>query len=224
MAWFFELPLYQSKRMKTLVTALVLMLACSVNAQTLSIGPVAGFGHSSLSIKNIPFDKQFFPSFAAGAKIIYSIGSHWGISTDLKVTGEGGSFKGDVSGDNYESRYRAHYIRIPIQGIWYFGKSDDMIRPKFTLGPALGFLIGGKSTVDINGEETSSADTKDVLEGFDFGVNSAFGINFRLPGNKWLITDITYYHGVSNVSASVGTIKNRTLMLNVGLIFPIGMP
>jgi hypothetical protein len=210
--------------MKTQVTALVMMFVCSVNAQTLFIGPVAGFGHSFLSIKNNSFDKQFFPSFAAGAKIVYSIGSHWGVSTDLKVTGEGGRFKGDLAGDEYESKYRAHYIRIPFQALYYFGNPGGMIRPKVALGPALGFLIGGKSTVDINGEETNSFDTKDVLEGFDFGVNSAVGINFRLPGNKWLNTDIMYYHGVSNVSASVTNIRNKTLAINVALIFPIGIP
>jgi hypothetical protein len=210
--------------MKTVVTVMAMILACSLNAQTISFGPTAGFGHSFLSIKNNTFDKKFFPSSNIGAKITYSIATHWNIGADMKLSGEGGKFNGDFNGDNYEHTYRADYIRIPFQGTYLFGKPLDAMRPKISVGPTLGFLIGGESTLDVNGEEVSALKTKDVFEGFDFGLNSALGVNFRLAGGKWLNADISYYHGFTNISATVSTIKNRNFGINIGMMFPIGNP
>lgn len=210
--------------MKTLVTVIVVFVLSlsSLKAQHISIGPTAGFGHSYLNVEESNLSNKFFPSYNAGFKFVYSIVSHWGVSVDLKFAGEGGKASGNVLGDEFETKIRAHYIRIPIQGIYFFGKLGDAMRPKISLGPALGLLIGGEATQKMNGQEISSLKTRDVLEGFDFGINTALGANFRLKGDKWLNTDITYYHGLTNISASVSTIKNRSIGLNIGLTFPIG--
>lgn len=210
--------------MKSFLSIITIVISLSLNAQTLSIGPVAGFGHSYLSMEddNGPGNK-FFPAWNAGVKLVYSIVSHWGISVDLKLSGEGGKTENVVLGDTYTFKYRANYVRLPIQGVYFFGKLGDPVRPKLSFGPSLGFLVGGKTKVSIsNDPATGSFDTKDLFDGFDFGLNGAAGANIRLKGDKWLNTDITYYHGLSNASASVSSIKNRSIGINVGLTFPIG--
>ena len=209
--------------MKLVAVATVMLLSFySVCAQTISLGPTAGFGHSTVSVKDSPLDKEFFPAYNFGAKLVYSIVYHWGISVDVKFSGEGGKLTGNMGGLEYEHKYRAHYIRIPFQGVYFFGKLGNPVRPKIALGPAIGFLVGGDATERVNNEQTSTLKVKDVLEGFDFGINGAFGANFRLKGDKWLNADITYYHGLTNISASVENIKNRNIGLNIGILFPIG--
>lgn len=209
--------------MKIVVIATVLLISFfSLHAQNLSLGPTAGFGHTTVSIKESPLHKNFFPAYNMGVKMVYSIVSHWGISVDLKFSGEGGKLSSDMVATDYEQKYRALYIRIPLQGIYFFGKLGDRIRPKIAIGPSLGFLVGGETTESLNGEQSSSFKTKNLFEGFDLGVAGAIGANFRLPGDKWFNADITYYHGLTNISASVADIKNRNIGFNIGVTFPIG--
>lgn len=205
--------------MKLLAVAAVLFFCISsLQAQTISLGPTAGFGHSYLKIKDSDLDSKFFPAYNFGAKLVYSIKTHWGISADLRFSGEGGKLTTKAS-SSFERKYRADYIRIPFQGIYFFGKLGDAVRPKIALGPSLGFLIGGKTTESID-DMSITLKTKDVLEGFDFGVNASFGANFRLKGDKWINADITWYHGITNISGSVSNIKNRNIGFNIGLLLP----
>lgn len=190
------------------------------DAQNLSFGPTAGFGHSFISEGNNK-DNHFWPCYNAGIKLVYSVMTHWGISADLKFSGEGGHNSLSESGSEYEWKYRANYVRIPVQGIYFFGDLGDAVRPKLSLGPSMGFLVGGESKAVIDEAVDAKLRTKDVLEGFDFGVTAAIGANFRLGGNKWLNADIAYYHGITNIAQDLNTIRNRNLTVNVGLMFPI---
>jgi hypothetical protein len=208
--------------MKRIMILMMLIASFTfLQAQTLSIGPTAGFGHSSLSTTNNSFNKKFFPAYNIGAKMVYSFVHTWGIGVDIKFSGEGGKSVGDAVGGEYEYKYRANYIRVPVQAIYFFGKLGDAIRPKISLGPSLGFLIGGESVEKLNGVRNNSVNTSNVFDGFDFGISAAAGANFRLGGDKWLNTDFTYYYGLSNISSSASTIKNRSLGINIGVTFPI---
>lgn len=210
--------------MKTITTALVLFMTISAaQAQNLSFGPTAGFGHTWLAAKNTTYDNKFFPGFNAGVKLVYSVVPNWGLSADVKFSGEGGKIAGDVAGSPVETSYRAHYIRVPVQAIYFFGKLGDAVRPKVSLGPSVGFLVGGDTKYEVNGTQTNSAKTSDIFDGFDAGINGAVGANFRLGGGKWLNTDVTYYHGFNNIIDGSGpAIRNRNLGINIGVTFPIG--
>ena len=64
---------------------------------------------------------------------------------------------------------------------------------------------------------------KEIMKGFDIGFNGSLGVNIRLTQNAWLNTDVTYYHGLRNVSKQEGQDwKNRNVVLNLGLAFGIG--
>ncbi|MEI9810142.1 MAG: porin family protein [Bacteroidota bacterium] len=149
-----------------------------------------------------------------------------GISADLKFSSEGGTLQSDEGGDEYKYTYRGNYIRLPLQGIYFFGELGDKVRPKVSLGPSFGFLVGGKSKLEVNGTKTDEADSKDAFTRFDIGLNAAAGANFRIGTNKWLNTDITYYHGFSNVFEDAGEknkkVRNRGLGINIGITFPLG--
>jgi outer membrane protein W len=143
------------------------------------------------------------------------------MSADLKFSGEGGKNTFDAGGNHQEWKYRAYYIRVPIQAVYFFGDLGDVVRPKISLGPSAGFLVAGDSKAYINDALDSKLKTKDLLEGFDFGLTGAVGVNFKLGGDKWLNTDISYYHGITDAGIFI-ELRNRNVMLNIGLLFPIG--
>jgi outer membrane protein W len=208
--------------MKTITLALAAVLSiASVNAQNLSFGPTAGFGHSWTNSEKGSLDRMFHPSYNLGGKLVYSFVSHWGISGDVKFSSEG-----QTLGVDNENKVvgRLNYIRVPLQGIYFFGEYGDAVRPKVSLGPSFGFLVGGKTKTYEDDEVIATAKSKDYAEGFDFGVTGAIGANFRISPNTWLNTDIAYYHGVTDVlkNAMNENAKNRNLGLNVGLTFGIG--
>lgn len=209
--------------MKTMTIALVLFFSVSaLHAQHLSFGPTVGFGHSWLSVEDATYNNEFHPAYNAGVKLVYSTNTNWGFSADVKFSGEGGKIEDELAGTSFEYRYRANYIRVPLQGIYFFGQHGNAVRPKISLGPSFGFLVGGEIATKTNGVETSVVKTDDVFDGFDVGATGAVGANFSLGGGKWLNTDISYYHGFTNVADASPRVRNRNLGINVGLLFPLG--
>ena len=206
--------------------AAIVFAAGTLNAQTLSFGPTVGFGHSWLRTPDALPDgssREFHPSYNLGAKLVYSFVSHWGVSADLKFSGEGGKFSTETN--DAEDKYRLNYVRVPIQAIYFFNKLGDNVRPKVSIGPSFGFLVGGQRELSTNGQDGPKVDAKDFAKTFDLGLNAAVGANFKLKGNKWLNADITYAHGFSGVlDADIDNsdnIKNSGIGLNIGILFPI---
>jgi hypothetical protein len=112
---------------------------------------------------------------------------------------------------------------LPLQGIYFFGKSGDVFRPKVSFGPSFGYLLGGKTISRVNGVKAGNYKTKEMFNEFDFGLNGAIGFNYRLGGNKWLNADVAYYHGLSNISnLSAADFKNKHIGVNLGVTFPLG--
>jgi len=203
---------------KATIFGAFIMMAFGATAQHLSLGPTAGFGHSWLSDDATSRDSRFHPSYNIGGKLVYSTLTNWGFSLDAKFSGEGGTI-GDNSDD--KTKLNFNYIRVPVQAIYFFGKVGNAIRPKVSLGPSFGFLVGGKIKQYVNGNVVSEVKAKDVVKSFDLGINGAVGLNFRISKATWLNADLSYTHGLTNI-AKGADIKQRNLGLNVGVLFPIG--
>ena len=92
-------------------------------------------------------------------------------------------------------------------------------------GPNFGFEVscnitgeGGGVSVSIGCDE-SELDTK----GFDFGLLFGGGLSIG-KGPVSFLVDVAYDFGLSNIddtSGSSDTVRNRTFMASVGLMFPI---
>jgi outer membrane protein W len=209
----------KSRIMKRIMMVLALASgAMAVHAQNLSLGPTAGFGHAWTSSDNGNVDGRFHSSYNIGGKLVYSFVSHWGLSADVKFSSEGETLGPDK--DN-KSVYRANYIRVPLQGIYFFGDYGNKVRPKISVGPSLGFLVGGESKEYVNGNETAVVKTKDYGKSFDFGLTGAVGMNVRVAKATWLNADIAYYHGLTDIADNADA-KHRNIGVNVGILFPIG--
>lgn len=196
----------------------IAIFAMNAQAQNLSFGPTGGLGHSWTSFKGSA-ERRFHTSYNIGGKMVYSFMGNWGVSGDLKFSSEGQTL--GTSSDNNVST-RANYIRIPLQGIHFFGQYGDRVRPKISIGPSFGFLVGGKLSDESNGIETGELKTMDYWKSFDLGVTGALGGNIRIAEATWLNIDMAYYHGLTNVAESGSEVKNRNLGFNIGVTFPVG--
>ena len=203
---------------KILIILTLSVTVINVQAQNLSFGLTGGIGHSWTSLEKGTADRLLHPSYNIGGRMVYSFVTSWGISADLKFSSEGQSVGTDA--DNRVA-YRANYLRIPLQGIYFFGNYGDRVRPKISLGPSFGILLGGKVRGIDEGEEVSEAKAKTYIKGGDFGFTIAGGGNVRIATATWLNLDLSYYHGLTDIAKSGENGKNRNLGINVGVTFPL---
>lgn len=201
---------------KAMIIVAVLGIGLAVKAQTFSIGPTGGFGHSWIS--NTSGDGKFNPAWNAGVSFIYSTKSNFGIGADVKYSAEGNkSTTGDIT-----STINANYVRVPVKLIYFFGKQGDAIRPKIAAGPSVGFLTDAAQTTSVEGVKVET-DIKNDLHNFDFGVTAAAGLNFRLAPRTWLNTDLAFYQGLSDITKNNGSTQhNANVGVNVGLLLGLG--
>ncbi len=206
--------------MKKIITLVVVVSTTStlLNAQNISIGPTAGFGHSWIT--NYSDKTKFNATWNAGLSFIYSTKTNFGIGADLKYSAEGIKNEYTVEGPadgliTVTNTLNANYIRIPFKLIYFLGKYGNAVRPKLYIGPDFGFFVGGKSVFDYGNVKY---DTKEFIKGFDLGGIVAAGLNFRLAPATWLNTDIAYYNGFTNVSKDDNNNHNKNLQLNIGLL------
>lgn len=203
-----------------MIFLIVCLSTTYLKAQHISIGPTAGIGHSWLNSNVTAAGKNLFlPTYSAGVKLVYSIESNWGVSADVKFLSEGGSRGIDNSNKTVE---RLNFLRIPVQGIYFFGEYGDRVRPKISIGPSIGFLVGGKLKTYSNGKMVQEYPNKNNFNKVDIGVNAAVGANIRICKSTWLNTDLTYYHGLTNISKGANNLKLNGLGINLGILFPFG--
>lgn len=211
----------------TLSFLMLLMLAVGAakaqESNNLSFGPIAGFGHSSVSseIDDEVTDKKFNPSYNLGVRLMYSKHPHWGFGMDVSYRTEGVK----VGADSTTLRLRTNYIRVDPKAYYFFGESGKPFRPKVGLGPSLGFFTGGKVANYENGEKTDEETISDFVTKIDLGISGAIGFNYRLSSNTWLNADLAYTYGLMDIkkdNEDEAALRNRSIFLNVGVLFGIG--
>ena len=77
--------------------------------------------------------------------------------------------------------------------------------------------------MEMNGEQTESADAKELFNSFDIGINFAAGMRVRASNTTFLQVRVLYYQGISNAfdNISVMKVRNRSLGLEVAILFPV---
>lgn len=201
-------------------TLAVLSISGSTMAQdNLSFGGTAGFGHTWLSNAS---NSKYQPAGNLGLSLTYSTETNWGFGADLKWSIEGGK----TSTPNFTNTTRLDYVRVPVKVMYFFGERGNAFRPKLTIGPSVGFLIGGKNeATTITGDTKTTVETaaKEYVKAVDLGVNASAGFNYRLVDRTWLNVDLNYYHGLTDIiEAAAIDQKNRNIGINVGVSFGIG--
>lgn len=201
---------------KAMIIVAILGIGMASKAQTFSLGPTGGFGHSWIT--NSIGDAKFSPAWNAGLSFIYSTKSNFGIGADVKYSAEGNKVQ---SGDA-KNVINTNYVRVPVKLIYFLGKSDDVVRPKISAGPSFGFLTSASSATTVSGVKVKT-DITDDIKNFDFGVTAAAGLNFKLAPRTWLNTDLAYYQGLTDITKNNNsTQRNGNVGVNVGLLIGVG--
>ena len=104
---------------KVMIIVATLGIGIISKAQTFSIGPTVGFGHSWIT--NSAGDSKFNPAWNAGIAAVYSTNSHWGIGADVKYSAEGNK----VEQLGITNTINTNYVRVPLKAIYFFGKQGD---------------------------------------------------------------------------------------------------
>ncbi len=208
-----------------LVAGLVLstLAVFAQDRQNTSLGINAGFGHAW--IKNYG-DNKYMPAGNVGLSFIYSTKSSFGFGVDLKYSIEGSKTEGTTADVMVTNTSKLDYLRLPFKAMYFFGTPGTRVRPKISVGPSFGYLIGGEREIKMiaGGNTTAnSVDAKELYDRFDIGLHAAAGINYRLVKNTWFMADLNYYNGFRNINKLGGPkFNNNNIGLNVGVNWGLG--
>jgi outer membrane protein W len=201
---------------KVMIITAILGIGIISKAQTFSIGPTGGYGHSWIT--NSSGDNKFNPAWNAGLSFVYSTRSNFGIGADVKYSTEGNK----ATTADITNVINANYVRVPVKLIYFFGRKGNAVRPKISAGPSFGFLTDANETSTASGVKVKT-DINNDIKNFDFGVDAAAGLNFRLAPRTWLNTDIAYYQGLTDMTKNNNaTQRNGNVGVNVGLLVGVG--
>jgi hypothetical protein len=126
-----------------------------------------------------------------------------------------------------------NYLRIPILANIFFNKLGDDFRPKISLGPSFGFLLGVKNSMTVITTEGTTVTTidaentdKDEYAGFDLSAIIGAGFNYKIGARTWLNMDARYSIGATNVfeveTDNKDEIRNNAFSVTAGIAFGFG--
>ena len=145
------------------------------------------------------------------------ISSNFSFQPQLNFVQKGGK-EGE---DDYEASTVINYLELPLNFVY---KTTDNGSGHFFVGagPYLGFAIGGKSKVEVLGEEEEvdleiGNDDGDDIKPFDLGINVLAG--YKLPGGIFISAN--YTPGLINIAPGAGsetTVRNGYFGVRVGFM------
>lgn len=207
--------------MNKLFFSLLTILLCSTetNAQGWAIGNKALVGHS-WTVGNRAADEKykFHPTVMVGRNAVYNINKNVGLGLGTFFSTEGVTFENSTT--DIRTQMRMNYIRIPLFANFNFGDARSRIMPRLSIGPSVGFLVGGKMYA-INDKDAfiGVKTVKGMNTKIDAGINASLGFNIRVVDGFWINHDINYYHGLVEQEPNVGASGSRPSFThrNIGL-------
>lgn len=192
----------------------------------ISIGPKAGVNFSTITGKNNSLDKKSLVGFNVGVVTNIGISEMFSIQPELFFSQQGYRFGGTVLDSPATVTQTFNYVNLPILAKATFGEGN--VRGYVNLGPYVGYMVGGKNTVDLQGNKSTSKTDfalEKQLNRFDFGIAAGGGALFKL-GQGDLMLDLRYSLGLTTVSDKVifetGRDTNSVPSISVGYLFPLG--
>lgn len=214
--------------MKNLFLLSISFFLCSAvtNAQSgWAIGDKAGIGHS-WTVGNRPdedIDRKFHPTFFIGRNAVYNFNDNVGLGIGTFFSSEGSTYE-DQDAD-LSLVHRLNYIRIPVIASFSLGDASQKIRPRISVGPSVGFLVGGKSFLLSDDDEFEGSKTvKAMNTKIDAGANASVGFSVKVKEGIWFNHDVNYYHGfvtqTPNAAVAINDAEytNRNLSLSMGFL------
>jgi len=204
-----------AQRFFSIAIALALFIS---NAQAqVKAGGLLGLSVSSLSVNPNPSSEEYGSklSLAVGGVVERKFSDNIGISAELLVLGKGNT----VTERGDKVFFKLTYLEIPIMLRYYFSLPGG-VEPFVMAGPTAGFLLSAKAKL----KGGNAISQKDETKGIDVGLGIGGGAQYPMNGfTPYAI--LRYALGLANINNDTDdgtTVKNRGLLIAVGVMLPIG--
>lgn len=200
-----------------LVALAMVGLPAGASAQGIGLGVKAGASLATLSIEGVEDGLSNKAGFTIGGFVNVGLSPMFSIQPELLFSQKGTSMSGEVLGETVEVDQKSSYIEVPVLARLSLGAPGVPVRPVVFAGPSFGFLLSAKAE---SGD--AEEDIKENMKSLDVGGVIGAGVelgNFTIDGR--------YTLGLTNINDAEGddegSIKNRAIMITVGLKLPFGM-
>ncbi|MBO8152299.1 MAG: PorT family protein [Candidatus Marinimicrobia bacterium] len=135
-------------------------------------------------------DNKYSLGFALGGFLLLSLNEQFIIRPELLYTQRGSKYEESEHGETYTATYEMNYLDCNIIGIIPIQNNINL-----TVGPSLGFYLGGKVKEEYDGESYSGDIDEDLVESPDFGLflGGTYGISPNVE------IELRYYIGLRSV-------------------------
>jgi len=190
-----------------------------------SIGDKFTFGHSWTVGNRTGSQKyKFHPMVQVGRMGRVNIGQNFNLGLGTFFSTEGVSFKDETTDINAEQRM--NYVRIPLIATFTPGNATSRISPRLSVGPSVGFLVGGKSLIKNDANALLGYKTTKLMSTkIDAGINASLGVSVKITNGITFLPDITYYHGLieNKYNTGLAGLTNTSSFTHRNLGISMGM-
>ena len=207
------------RRLLTFASGLLLGAGLLLGGEKAALGQVragikGGYNSSNVSLKvdDEKVDTKARGGFHVGG-LIYVGSQTWGIEVQGLYTKKG--FKRDSESEvPFDEEWRFNYWEFPV--LLMAQTPMAVTSPRVFFGPTFSFQTSCKRTVFEEVSEIELDCLSSEVKGTDIGFLAGIGIKATS-----LTVDISYEWGFKDIAASeLVNVKNRNLMISVGLTFP----
>lgn len=159
---------------------------------------------------NSEVDLQF------GALLDIGISKAFSIQPEVTYMKRKNGFKDPIIG--LKGERSISYLDLGALAKLRFG-TENVIGGYIGAGPFFNYILNGKVAIGETETDLDFGDDKSART--DLSLVGALGLTFRL-GGPTIFADARYIHGLGDLdNAKVSEVKNRTIGLSAGLMFPL---
>ncbi len=217
----------------------------ALQAQTY-LGPKVGLNLSTHGLSDAlddAYETSIRLGFSFGAAAELSLGGRMGLQIEGLFVQKGAKYEefdpyliSDGNG-NQEMAYlefteKLNYLEFPV--LLKYNLRGKEVGGYFIAGPSFGFGMSGTGSGSYKGETQDfpfddfdinfGSGRNDQYTSFDFSLAFGGGAFFELYTGK-IVADVRFNLGLSNISnadSSQNSIKNRSIMISFGYLYPLG--
>ena len=180
---------------------------------TLSGVPTEGVPESALKART---------GLSVGASATIPVQDNFGLRLDGGYVQKG--YRAEQQG--LEANYYIDYIELSGLGSVNLTPSGSSATANLLVGPSFAFKTGceASATITLGGETSNVSEScGEDVRGIDLGITGGIGAKMAVSEQMTLSVDLRYTLGLLSVDETGDEdIKNRNLILQVGVGFPIG--
>jgi opacity protein-like surface antigen len=221
---------------KSLLLILVVFTIINIKAQKVSGGmyfsPILSW--EKTDEKKVESAGNRF-SYGYGIFVYYNFTDNFSLASGINVNEVGGRLKYtegliyeyedqlDTLPDGVRIKSKIRYVELPISLI---GKTNEIGYMKYYMKAGISPMFRWKAKADIDTQdEITDVNIKDEINIFNLAFHVGAGFEYSLGGNTALITELTFYNGLTDITHddsdkfNTYSVLTHQFMLKVGVKF-----